>query len=411
MARMVKINTPSENVSLLFLFYSFLKIGATSFGGFMALISVVQKKLSGKNRLITDDVILDGISLASVLPGPVAFNVIIYIGYTLRGIKGALVSMLGILLPSFIFMIVLSMVYVEYGQLPVLTNFFKGVLPSVVAIIVAVAFNMAKKQIKDVKQIWICLASIVALFLIKSILSTFIIITAGGLVGYFLYRKSVKREDVVTNKQTPNRKQLIVFLGLVLALGLILVFMPLIVSGSLRQDIIVQRELMLTFSGISVTLFGGGYVIIPAMQEIIVTGLQWLTEREFADSIAMGQLTPGPIFISATFIGFKVGGLLGAITSTLSIFVPPMMVMILVSEFFDKIKESKPIKAAFKGLRPAVIGMILSAAFTMGKSMSISWFTVVIFLAVLVASARFKIDVIYLIPISGILGILFFNFL
>lgn len=376
----------------------------------MALISVVKKKMSDKNRLISDHVILDGISLASVLPGPMAFNVIVYIGYTLRGIKGALVCMLGILLPSFILMIVLSIVYLEYGQLPVLANFFKGVLPSVVAIIVAVAFNMAKKQIKDAKQILICIASIVALSLMESVLSTFIIIAAGGCAGYLFYRKSVTKEDVAIKKDPVNRKPLFAFFGLVLALALILVVLPLFVSGALNQVFKVQRELMLTFSGISVTLFGGGYVIIPAMQEIIVTGLQWLTEREFADSIAMGQLTPGPIFISATFIGFKVGGLLGAITSTLSIFVPPMIIMILASEFFNKIKKSVLIKAAFEGLRPAVIGMIFSAAFTMGKSMPISWFTVIIFSAVFVASAKFKIDVIYLIPISGTLGILFFNF-
>ena len=108
----------STDITLQFLFLSFLKIGATSWGGFMAIISVVQKELVEKKALIEEKVIFEGVSLASVLPGPMAFNVVVYIGYYLKGIKGAIVSMLGILLPSFLFMLILSYIYLKYGELP-----------------------------------------------------------------------------------------------------------------------------------------------------------------------------------------------------------------------------------------------------------------------------------------------------
>lgn len=399
-----------NSVTLLFLFLSFLKIGATSFGGFMALISVVQKELIEKKGVLKDQVILDGVSLASVLPGPMAFNVIVYIGYYLKGIKGALVSMLGILLPSFIFMLILSFVYIEYGQLPILANFFKGVLPAVAAIIVVVAANMAKKNIKDFKQGFICILAIATILLVKSIFITFIIIIGGGVLGYLLYKNSIANEAVLEVKHTKYGKQLIATIIIVATVMMVVWLLPSLTSKATHSIATVQKDLMTTFSSISITLFGGGYVVIPTMQEIIVSSLGWLTEKEFADAIAMGQLTPGPIFISATFIGYKVGGLLGAITATLAIFIPPGLIMIVFSEFFNKIRNSKIIKAAFKGLRPAVIGMIFAAAYTIGTSISFSWFAVIVFIGVLIASFKYKIDVVFLIPLSGLAGLLFFNF-
>lgn len=164
----------------------------------------------------------------------------------------------------------------------------------------------------------------------------------------------------------------------------------------------------MTFSGMSLTLFGGGYVIIPAMQQIIVDGYHWLTIKEFSDAIAMGQITPGPIFISATFIGYKVAGIVGACIATVAVFVPPGIVMIIFSEFLNKIKESVVIFAIFKGLRPAIIGMILSAAFSIGKGAELSWPSGIIFLIMLLLLMRFRMNAFYLIPLAGFAGIILF---
>ncbi|MBP1838795.1 chromate efflux transporter [Formosa algae] len=402
---------PFNDVTLSFLFWSFIKIGTTSFGGFMALISVVQKELVKKKPIIEDHILLDAISLASVLPGPMAFNVIAYVGYTLKGFKGALVSMLGILLPSFLFMLILSFLYFEYGQVTVLNNFFKGVLPAVSAIIVAVAFNMFQKHIKDYKQVLISLMAVGAILAIKSIFITVIIIFLSAVTGMLIYKKSIQTEGIQADYNVKSKRSLLYFtLSIALVASVVGVLLPLLSTGDVYEQVLVNKSLMLTFSGMSVTLFGGGYVIIPAMQEIIVNGLHWLTKKEFADAIALGQLTPGPIFISATFIGYKVGGFFGAVTATLAIFIPPAFIMIIFSEFLNKIKESPFVKAAFKGLRPAVIGMILAAAYTISKSYPINYFSIIIFLMVVIASINYKIDVIYLIPISGVLGMLFYNF-
>ncbi len=398
-------------VSLKYLFFTFLKIGAISWGGFMALISVVQNNLVERDKVIEDEEILDGTSLASILPGPVAFNVVAYLGYRLRGIKGALVSMVAILLPSFILILALTYFYFEYGDLLVLSNFFLGVLPAVSAIIISVAFNMSKKHIKDIWQIIICLIAGVTLIFAKSFFTTLFIMTLGSLLGYILYKNSIKSNEKQSMKKLRLNWEKFMLFIISIALFLLLIWiLPSVVNGSISEKIKLQRDILFTFSGMSITLFGGGYVIIPTIQTIIVDSLHWLNNKEFADAIAMGQITPGPIFISATFIGYKVGGIWGAITATLAIFLPPGFLIIFTSRFLGYIKQSHIVKALFKGLRPAIIGMIFAASYTITKGIAINWITEVIFIGVLIASLKFKINVVYLIPVSGILGIIIYNY-
>jgi chromate transporter len=400
-----------QHTSLRYLFLTFLKIGAISWGGFMALVSVAQKQLVEKDKKIADEVILDGISLASVLPGPLAFMVVSYLGYFLRGIKGALVSMVAILLPSFLLILVLTYFYFIYGQLPVFTNFFKGVLPAVAAIIISVAVNMTQKNIKDFSQFVILIISGLCLFLFQSFYTTLIIMVIGGISGLLLYKKTT---PPVSAKDFKNSgfytKNILISIFLILSITLFIWFLPEIFRGNGSMKATLIRDISLTFSGMSLTLFGGGYVIIPAIQEVVVNGLQWLSTKEFADAIAMGQITPGPIFISATFIGYKVAGFAGALAATLAIFFPPGFLMIFCSHFIGRIKNSGVISSIFKGLRPAVIGMIFSAAFTIGKGIEFHWISVVIFVAVLISALKFKVNVVYLIPLSGVFGMLMFYF-
>ena len=271
---------------------------------------------------------------------------------------------------------------------------------------------MAKKNIKDYKQIIICLVVIAALVLLKSVFIAFFIILGSAFLGYLLYGSTINTvEDTKTSNNTKKSKPLIYAVTAVSCLAIFVWFLPYFLPSKAAEIASVQKDLIFTLSTISVTLFGGGYVIIPIMHDIIVSGLHWLSQKEFVDAIAMGQLTPGPIFISATFIGFKVGGFLGAFTATLAIFIPSGLIMIIVSQFFNQIKNSKFITAAFKGLRPAIVGMILASAYTIGAGVPFSWFSIGVFIAVLFASLKYEVKVAFLIPLAGIAGILFFNFI
>ena len=375
----------------------------------MALIAVVQKQLVDKDKIIREEMILDGVSLASVLPGPVAFNVVTYIGYQLRGLKGAFVSMIGILLPSFILILILAFFYTSYGELPVFNKFFLGILPAITAVVLSAGVTMAQKQVKDYKQVIICILAGFMLIFIHAFYGTLIVIFIGSLTGYFLYNRPVQENN---NHQTEplflDFKRLALFIAIFALLVLGLWTMTIFFDPGSAGGYKILQTIFLTFSGMSVTLFGGGYVIIPAIQQVIVNGFHWLTINEFSDAIAMGQITPGPILISATFIGYHVAGILGACVATVAIFFPPGIVMIIFSGFLDRIKKSNVINAIFRGLRPAIIGMIISSAFTIGKGAVMAWPSAAIFVIVFTLLVKFRVNVVYLIPLSGVAGIILF---
>jgi chromate transporter len=168
----------------------------------------------------------------------------------------------------------------------------------------------------------------------------------------------------------------------------------------------VLGQLLLTFGGMSVLLFGGGYVFIPMIQHVVVDGYGWVTQQEFIDAIALGQVTPGPILISAAFIGYKVAGLAGAVAATVGIFTPPALLMILCTRFLDRINRSVGISAGLRGIRPAVIGMIAAAGLTVARTAQVSGVSFLIFGAALLALLRFKVETAWIIPAAGIAGLL-----
>ena len=400
----------SQRVSHLYLFLTFLKVGSIAWGGFMALIAVIEKQLVEKDKVIKGEMILDGISLASVLPGPTAFNVVTYVGYQLRGITGALISMTGVLLPSFLLVLLLSAGYAEYGGLPVFNSFFMGLIPAITAVVLSVAVTMVQKQVKDYKQMIICILAATALIFFHAFYITILIILVSGFFGYLLYK--VPGKEVNTDNRTEenvNNRRIFIFgipvLIIIVATVLILYFL---FPGS-SEKIKLLQSIFLTFSGMSITLFGGGYVMIPAMQQIVVESLHWLSNKEFTDAIAMGQITPGPILISATFIGYKMAGFWGALVATIGIFVPPGFIIMIFSGLLNRIRNSSAVNSIFKGMRPAITGMIISATFSIGKGAVYAWPSLAIFLIIFVVLLKFKVNVVYLIPLAGIAGIIFFK--
>jgi chromate transporter len=400
-----------DNSSLKYLFFTFLKIGSTSWGGFMALISVVQKQLVEKDKKIEAEILLEGISLASVLPGPMAFNVVTFVGFKLKGFRGALVSMAGIILPSFLLMLLLSFLYIKYGDIPSFNHFFEGILPAVAAIILSVSIGMAKKNISGTSQILIALAAALVIIFFKSYIATLIVMVVSGTAGYVIYYKQAaadQKETQITKITGESHKISFLLPSLILICFVLIFLFPYILPPEFTSDAFLNQKLMFTFSGMSLSLFGGGYVVIPAMQQVVVTSMNWLNNKEFADAIAMGQITPGPIFISATFIGYKVAGFWGALTATISIFLPPGLLMIVFARFFDQIRTSAVVLAIFKGLRPAIIGMIAAAAFSIMASHELSIKTGLLFLVFLILAIRYKADPVFLIPGAGIIGLLIF---
>jgi chromate transporter len=395
----------SESVSLWSLFTTFLKIGSTAFGGFMALISVVQNEVVERKRLLRQEDMLDGISLATILPGPVAVNVVAYVGYRLRGGAGALVSAAGVILPAFVLVLALSVAYFTWGSVPAVSRIFQGFIPAVAAIIALAAWNMGRKAAKGARAMLILIAAALLLIGIGGFWVTLAIIAGSGVAGWLLFRPSTPEEGArvegkgVHVSRTAPRSSLL-SVHLLPAASLVAPFLSL--------DVALTAKLFTTFASVSIFLFGGGYVFIPVIQEIVVESHRWLTLQEFVDGIALGQVTPGPILISATFIGYKVAGFAGALAATVGIFLPPVLLMLAGAHALERIKKSVVITAALAGIRPAVVGMIAAAAVTVGWTAPHHWASLLIFAVALVLLTRLRVQVVWVIPAAGLSGLLLF---
>jgi len=395
--------TASSYPSLSSLFLSFLRIGCTAFGGFMALISVVQTEIVDRRRLLTQTEMLDGISLATILPGPVAVNVVAYVGYKLRGATGALVCAGAVILPGFVLMVVLSAAYFRWGEVPAASKLFLGFAPAVTAVIVHAAWGMARKTLRGAPEVLFAVAAFLLLLLKGSFYITLIIIVGAGVTGWIAFFLPATLRRTAPSASAPNPPRSESKETKLLSLGV-----PLATAPLLALDAGLAVKLFATFAGMSVLLFGGGFVFIPMIQHVIVQEHSWLTRQEFIDGIALSQVTPGPILNVAAFIGYKVMGIAGALTATVAIFLPPALVMLVSAHFLAQVRNSLHVKAILRGIRPAVIGMIAAAAWSVGSTANPSWQSAVIFLAALTALLGLRISVVWIIPSAGLAGLLLY---
>jgi chromate transporter len=394
------------NASYGSLFITFLKIGSTAFGGFMALISVVQNYVVDRRQLLSQEEMLDGISLATILPGPIAMNVVAYVGYRLRGGWGALVCTVAVTLPTFVFILFLSYGYFTWGEVPSVNKFFQGFIPAVAAIIVAAVWNMGRKNLKGVPERLIAAIACIILITVGGFFITMAIILCAGIIGYWVFRekntKPVNSESVAQKSSAvSNRSEKKLYSTTVVP-------MLSVAAPFFSTDVMMAGKMLVSFAIMSLFLFGGGFVFIPLIQEIVVDGYGWVTHKEFIDGIALGQVTPGPILISAAFIGYKMAGLLGATAATIGIFTPPALLMLFCAHYLEKIKNSVLLKAAMRGIRAAVIGMILAAAYVVASTAQLNWISLLIFTTSLLALIKFKWEVAMIIPGAGTLGLLLY---
>ncbi len=388
-----------SNLSYFKIFIIFLKTGAISFGGYMMLISTIQKEFAERKKIMSNKKILDAITMASFLPGPMAINVASYIGFAIRGWKGAIVAFVGVLLPSFIIMLIFSHLYLNSRNIPGFSSFFDGIIPVVSAVIFSVGYSFFKEKKDKLFSFLLVTLSFALTSLIKGYISIILPLALCGALNLLYNGDKIKK--INNPKKAFLRTKGILIASIILFL--LLVFLN---NAPINTP---NFNLSKVFANISLTLFGGGYVFIPYLDKIVVEQIGWLTKREFIDSIAMGQITPGPILITATFIGYKINGISGAFFSTISIFLPSSVVIIFFSRIYYFIKKNNTIKLIINGFKIGIIGLIYYSGYVIMfqqlENYDIVSISICIFSFIILNKT--KIHPLFLIMIFGFIGYYF----
>ena len=390
-----------KKISYLRLFLQFLKTGSISFGGYMMLIAMVQYEFSKRRKFIKKSQVLDAITLASFLPGPMAINVSTYLGFIMKGWRGAILAFIAVLTPSFIIMIIFTELYFSSKNLPGFQSFFSGVLPVVSAVIISVAYDISTKVNKSYFSYLIVTLSFFLAVILKGYLAIIVPLLLSGLLNVLYFKKKIFSSII----KRPKKQYIIRFEGIIVA-GIILTLFYIFINNVTYDSI--NFDLVRVFSNISLTLFGGGYVFIPVLDKIIVNEIGWLNSQQFIDCIAMGQITPGPILISATFVGYKMNGITGALLATFSIFAPSSVIIIFISRFFLYFKNNMFAKKIIQGIKKGIVGLILySAIIVLLNKGSIDVFTVIVFISSIMILIKTKVHPVILILLSGLAGYFF----
>jgi chromate transporter len=377
------------NPSLASLGLLFLRIGCTSFGGYMALVSAMQDAVVRKHGLLADQDVLDGVTLASILPGPVAINTVAYVGYRLRGAAGASVCVCAALLPAFIVMVALAGLYFRWGQLAQADRVFMGIMPAVAAIVLAAAWHMCSAAVRGWREAVVAAGAAMLLLACQGVLVTLAIVVAAALTGRLWFHTG----DAAPAAPSAARGNA----GILLAT-------PVVLLPLLGGPATVLVKLCGVFAGLSLLMFGGGYVSIPVLQHAVVDTYGWVSAREFADAMALTQLTPGPVLIGAAFIGLKVGGLAGAIAATVGMFAPTAVLMVGCAHRLRRWYAAPALQSALRGVRAAGAGMVFAAAVTIGRMAAPVWLSPLLFALALLLMLRWRVEALWVVPLCGALG-------
>ena len=385
-----------------------LYIGATGYGG-PAILAQMKKKIVHEKEWVAEEDFMNTLSLAQILPGATGVSLMGYLGYKIKGVFGWATASFLYVLPAFLFTTVLAQLYFTYHNLTLVQKLFSGLGALVVALLINAILQLGKNVFgkadkRDYKGLVISLTTfLLAVFTHFNVV--YLILLSGGLgFSFYYFTKEFEglRENQSQIKDPVVRGKIINkdILYLLIIITVITVLLWLTHS--------IYWSLFSTFSQIGAIAFGGGFTTIPLIQHIVVDGHRWLSLAEFRDGIAIGQITPGPVFITAAFIGYKVVGWLGALVATIAIFLPSLLLMVILGRFHEQVKHQRIVRVVIKGFLAGFIGIIASVALQFGEKSLINWQTWAIFLISLFVIFKLKKDVIWNILGTIIVSLLIF---
>ena len=370
--------------SFLNLILYFLKLGTVGFGGSIALAEYMRHDLVEKKRWITNEDYLHGLALSQLAPGPLSAQLAIYIGFIKHKIIGATLCGLAFVLPSFVIVVLLSMVYVTFGNLSWIQKALYGVNAAIIGIILFSCYRLTRTTVHTLLQwvIMICMFGIVIITKQENIL----LFILAGLITLIL---SSPPKFLSSNK--------------LFGISIPLLFGGLLTLASMNK----LTTLFFFFLQAGALAFGGGFAIIPFLLNGVVHQYHWLTNKEFVDAVAIAMVTPGPVVITAAFIGYLIGGFLGAGIATIAIFLPIYLIVILLTPLFIKYSKHPQMAAFIHGVTAAAMGAIAGSIVILGEQSITDVFTAILALCSLLAISKGKVPGVIIILLAGGASVLF----
>src|SRR5438067_4236082 len=365
----------------------FLRLGFLGFGGPVALVGQMERELVDDRNWLTKEQMREAIAICQSLPGPLAIQVGVYIAWLRCGFWGAWAGGWAFILPNFLIVAALGALYVYLGDLQPVTAIFYGVSPAVIALILHSCYRLAKLGMEDWLQWLIAAVCLVVTVILQAEVALLFI--GAGIAGILYYGSLFKR--------TPP--------------ALSITIAPVLAQLAPSASSSILGKLLLFFLKAGSLTFGSGLVIVPFLEQGLVQQFGWLEQRQFLIAVAIGLISPGPVVITATFVGYLVAGFWGSLVSTIGIFLPSFLFVLLVAPILVRNRANLNVKGFVKGAYAAAIGTILGACVLLGKIAIGDWLTVLIALISLVVLFRWKISNPILVAVTAVIGLIAFPIL
>ena len=375
-------------------------MGVTAYGG-LAMVEPIRQRVVKEKGWLNQKEFLDGLALCQMVPGATVVQLAAYVGYRLRRTPGALAAAAGFILPAFVLMLGLSALYFSYGNIAWVKSVSRGLGVVVIALLLQAVWHLGRNVGKHWLDVGIALLALLALWFQANYILVFV---AAGLLRLILSLRLLGGSGF-SPRTMPGQK---LPAGTILTyIALTLLGLAVLVGGLWRLD--PKLGLMAsTFFKIALVAFGGGYAMIPILQWDLVDRLGWLTLQQFLDGILLGFVTPGPIIITATFVGYWVKGFLGAIVATVAIFLPPILIIIFLTPFYQRIKEARLMRPVIQGILAALVGMLVLVTVQMGAVTLTDLKSLALMAAASLALIVFRVNLLWIVVATAGLSLFLF---
>jgi chromate transporter len=363
----------------------FLRLGVLGFGGPVALVGQMERELVAEKGWLTKEQMREAIAICQSLPGPLAIQVGIYIAWLRCGFWGAWAGGWAFILPNFVIVAALGALYVHLGDLKAVTGIFYGVSPAVIALILHSCWRLAKLGMEDYLQWAIAAVCLVVTVILQAEVA--LLFLGAGLVGILYYGSLFRRPPAAA-----------MALAAPVAPPALAQTLP-VASGS------ILTKLALFFLKAGLLTFGSGLVIVPFLEQGLVHQFNWLDERQFLIAVAIGMISPGPVVITATFVGYVVAGFWGALAATVGIFLPSFLLVLIAAPLLARYRGNPNVQGFVRGAYAAAIGTILGACWLLGRIAIGDWLTALIGIASLAVLFRWKVSNPLLIAATAVVGL------